>query len=60
MQMPFSLKLQTIALPSMYLWPSHLKKAILTLAVVTCVGVYTLLAAGLVSLLVLGFSLLLR
>ena len=37
------------SLPPMYIWPQSLKRTILVLATVACLGAYLLLAGGLVG-----------
>ena len=48
-----------VSVPPMYAWPQSLKKAILTLAVIACLGAYVLLVGGLAGAAILLFQILL-
>ena len=49
MQVPKVIRPGVVSLPPMYSWPLPLKRAILTLTTVACLGVYVLLVGGLLG-----------
>ncbi|MBN1218996.1 MAG: hypothetical protein JXM69_08710 [Anaerolineae bacterium] len=43
------LRMPLVSVPPMYTWPKSLKKAVLTLAIIACLGAYLLLTGGVVG-----------